>query len=124
MGLTVTLEDGRTACAESIEAFVRAADGFTEYELLDVSGCHGWTRLDVAVHVLAGWQEMLGGLVSPDDGPPTVDAATYWPAFTAEYGADDAVLTLMAQRRRSAAYARPSSAVAQLHDVAAALLAA
>jgi hypothetical protein len=76
VGLTVGLDDGRTACAESIESFVRAVDAFSEYHLLDASRCHGWTRLDVAVHVLAGWQEMLGGLVSVRDSDPTVDAAT------------------------------------------------
>ena len=84
MGLTVGLDDGRTACAESIESFVRAVDAFSEYHLLDASRCHGWTRLDVAVHVLAGWQEMLGGLVSVRDSDPTVDAATYWSAFATE----------------------------------------
>ncbi|MCD4525711.1 maleylpyruvate isomerase N-terminal domain-containing protein [Nocardioides sp. cx-173] len=122
MGLTVALEEGRTACAESIEAFVRAVDAFSEYDLLDVSRCHGWTRLDVAVHVLAGWQEMLGGLVSVDESEPTVDAATYWSAFATQYATDDPVPTLMSQRRRSAAYARPSLATAQLHDVSSALM--
>ena len=122
MGLTVALDDGRTACAESIEAFVRAVDALSEYELLGASRCHGWTPLDVAVHVLAGWQEMLGGLVSVDDSDPTVDAATYWSAFATEYATDDPVPTLMSQRRRSAAYARPSSATAQMHDVASALM--
>ena len=122
MGLTVALDLGRTACAESIESFVRAVDAFSEYHLLDASRCHGWTRLDVAVHVLAGWQEMLGGLVSVRDSDPTVDAATYWSAFATESATDDPVPTLMSQRRRSAAYARPSSATAQMHDVAAALM--
>jgi hypothetical protein len=65
---------------------------------------------------------MLGGLVSPVDDEPTVDAATYWSAFAAEYGSEEPVPVLMAQRRRTAAYARPASACEQLHDVAAALL--
>jgi hypothetical protein len=118
----VALDDGRVACAESVEAFLAATDAFSEHELLDSSRCHGWTRMDVVVHVVAGWQEMLSGLVSVVDSPPTVDAATYWPAFAAEYGSEDPVSTLMSQRRRTAAYARPSSAVLHLHDVAAALL--
>lgn len=120
--LTVAVDDGRTACTESIEAFLRAVDALSEYELLDVSRCHGWTRLDVVVHVLAGWQEMLGGLVSVADADPTVGAATYWSAFAIQYATDDPVPALMAQRRRTAAYARPSSATAQMHDVATALL--
>lgn len=122
MGLTVALEEARAACAGTIEAFVRAVDDVSEHDLLGASRCHGWSRLDVVVHVMAGWQEMLGGLVSFVDSGPTVDAATYWSAFAAEYATDDPVPTLMAQRRRSDAYARPSSAVAQLHDVASALV--
>lgn len=122
MGLTVPFDDGRAACAESIQAFVRAVDGFSEHDLFGASRCHGWTRLDVAVHVLNGWHEMLGGLVSAVDAEPTVDAATYWPAFAAQFADDDPVGTLMAQRRRSAAYARPSSATEHLHDVASALV--
>lgn len=118
MGLGVALEEGRTACAESVEAFVRAAEGFSEHDLLGASRCHGWTRLDVVVHMIAGWYDMLGGLVSPVDSEPTVDAATYWPAFATAYHADDPVPALMSQRRRSAAYVRPASATEQLRDVA------
>ena len=122
VGVSFTLDVGRIACAESIAAFLRAADGFSEYELLGGSRCHGWTRLDVVVHVIAGWQEMLTGLVSPVDLRPTVDAATYWSAFASEYGGEDPVLALMSQRRRAALYTRPAAAKAQLHDVAAAVL--
>jgi hypothetical protein len=96
-----------------------AVGSLSEYELLDASRCHGWTRLDVVVHLIAGWQEMLGGMVSPVDAEPSVDAATYWPAFAGEYATDDPVPVLMSQRRRTAAYARPASATAQLRDVAA-----
>lgn len=122
MGLTIAVEPGRRACADSVVGFVAAADGFTEWELLGASRCHGWTRLDVVVHVLAGWQEMLGGFVSPVAAEPTVDAASYWSAFADEFGSDDPIPTLMAQRRRTAVYSRPASARIQLHDVADALL--
>ena len=121
MGFSVSLDEGRTACVDSIDSFVRAVESFSEYDLLGGSRCHGWTRLDVTVHVLAGWQEMLGGMVSLVDAEPTVDAATYWRAFAADYATDDSVPTLMAQRRRAAAYARPESATSQLRDVAAAV---
>lgn len=121
MGLSVSLERGRAACAESLDAFVRAVDSFSEYELLAASRCHGWSRLDVVTHVLAGWEEMLGGMVSPVDTQPSVDAATYWSAFASEYGAADPVQTLMSQRRRTMAYARPASATAHMHDVAGAV---
>jgi hypothetical protein len=119
--LSVDVETGRRAFAESVTSFLRAVDGFGEWELLGASRCHGWTRLDVVVHVIAGWQEMLGGMVSVVDRAQTVDAASYWPAFAAEYRQDDPVVPLMAQRRRTAAFARPASARAELHDVAAAV---
>lgn len=122
MALTVDLATGRTAFADSVTAFVRAVDGFAEWDLLGASRCHGWTRLDVASHVIAGWQEMLGGFVSPVDDVPTVDAASYWPAFDEEYDDPDPVVPLMAQRRRTAAYLRPDSVRAQLRDVADAVL--
>ena len=122
MELTIVPAAARPACAESVRALLRAVDGMSELELLDVSRCRGWTRLDVVVHLVGGWHEMLGGLVSPVDGPPTVDSASYWTAFADAFVDDDPVPTLMAQRRRTAAYARPAAAVEQLRDVGAAVL--
>ncbi len=122
MDLSVALETSRAACAESIESFLLAIDDLSEHELLAASRCHGWTRLDVAVHMIAGWQEMLGGLVSPVDAEPSVDAATYWTAFATAYADEDPVPALMAQRRRTATFTRPAAATDQLRDVAAALL--
>ncbi|HEY0951369.1 maleylpyruvate isomerase N-terminal domain-containing protein [Nocardioides sp.] len=117
MALTVDLETGRTAFLASVREFVAAVDDLDEWSLLGASRCHGWTRLDVVVHVVAGWQEMLGGFVSPVDGPPSVDAASYWPAFEAQ-ATDEPLEALLAQRRRTTAYSRPDSARAQMHDVA------
>jgi hypothetical protein len=122
MGLDVDLTTGRAACADSVRGFLAAVDSFDELDLLEPSRCLGWSRLDVVVHVVAGWHEMLGGLVSVVDAEPTVDAASYWNAFQEAYGDEDEVLVLMAQRRGTAAYARPSAATGQLHDVAEAVL--
>jgi uncharacterized protein (TIGR03083 family) len=122
MDLAVDVVAGRSACSESVGAFGRAVDAFSEYELLGASRCVGWTRLDVVVHVLAGWQEMLGGMVSIVDAELTVDAASYWSAFAAAFGSEDPVTSLMSQRRRTGLYARPASAVEHLADVGAALV--
>lgn len=119
--LTVDLPEARDAFVTSVDAFVAAARGLGEYDLLGRSRCHGWTRLDVVTHVIAGWQEMLCGFATPDDGPPTVDAASYWPAYAEEFGDDDPVDVLMSQRRRGDAWPRPSSAVGQLRELAAAM---
>lgn len=122
MALTIALDQARPACEESVHRFLAAVDGFTEYELLGASRCHGWARLEVVAHVLAGWQEMLAGLVSPVDQDATVDAESYWSAFEAQYADEDPIAVLMSQRRRSAVFARPASACEQLADVGAALL--
>lgn len=117
MTLTFPLESMRQTCADTVTAFSAAADALGEYELLGASRCHGWTRLDVVVHVVNGWHEMLGGLGSATESAPTVDAASFWTAFDAEQNAADPIAELMAQRRRTAAYSRPAAALAHLHDV-------
>lgn len=121
MEMTVGLPEARAAFTDSVDSFLGAVESFSEYDLLGVSRCHGWTRLDVVTHVIAGCHEMLDGMVSPVQSPPTVDAASYWPAFEAQYGDGDPVAVLMEQRRRTAVHARPESAVRQLRDVAAAV---
>lgn len=123
MAFSVGIEDGRRAFAESIMGFQRAVDGFSEYELLGGTRCHGWTRLDALVHVLAGYQELLLGLVSEVDAEPTVDAASYWKAYAAQFGDEDPVQSLMAQRRRTAYYQRPEAARGHLREIGAAVLA-
>lgn len=119
MPLTVELDSVRDTARDSVTGFVEATVALSEYDLLGASRCHGWSRLDVVVHVVNGWAEMLGGLVSKADRPVTVDAASYWAVFSEQYGDDDPVAVLMSQRRRASAYLRPSSAVEQLRDVAA-----
>lgn len=118
MGLTVETARARAAFEESVDGFVAAVHGLDDYALLRHSRCHGWTRLDVVTHVVAGWHEMLCGLVTQVDEPPTVDAASYWTAFAEEMASEDPVDVLMAQRRRSSVYARPASACAQLAELA------
>lgn len=118
---SVALDDARAACLASIDGFLTAAASVSEHALLTPSRCHGWDRMDVVVHMVNGWLEALGGLVSPGGGPPTVDAAGYWDAFAEQHGDEDAVATLMSQRRRTAAYLRPASAMDQLRDVGASL---
>ena len=110
MSLTVDLPTGRTAFAESVTAFVRAVDAVDEWDLLGASRCHGWTRLDVVVHVLAGWQEMLGGMVVAGRRRPDGRRRVLLDAPSRSLEAGDPLLTLMAQRRRTAAYSRPSAA--------------
>lgn len=121
MTYSVGAAEGREAFLDAMAAFDAALRDLTEMELLQPSRCVGWTRLDVAVHVLAGYQEMMLGLVRRTDDAPTVDAAGFWPVFASAGSGTDEVDVLMEQRRRTAAYRRPAGAMAQLADVAAAL---
>ena len=119
--LRVGLDEARPALLGSVTGFVRAAGSVSEHDLLAVSRCHGWTRLDVVVHLLDGWRELLGGLArpaGPDDGAPDVDAATYWTSWSDEHAGSDGVDALMWQRRRTAVYRRPALAVTELRDIA------
>lgn len=122
MPFTVPLGDARAAFDASVTAFLDAVGSLSEWDLLASSRCHGWTRLDLTAHVLTGWQEMLGGFVTLVDDGPTVDAGSYWTAFSKVTAGSDPVEVLTAQRRRAAAYARPSALLHQLRDVAGAVL--
>jgi hypothetical protein len=122
--MRVDLEPGRDVLLASVEAFVGAATSLSEHELLGSSRCHGWARLDVVSHVLGGWQELLGGLACATEAAPDVDAATYWTAYATDHDGVDPVDALMWQRRRTAAYRRPSLALAELRDVGEVLAAA
>lgn len=122
MSFSVTVGEARSAFDASVTAFSGAVAALPEWELLAASRCHGWTRLEVTAHVVAGWQEMLGGFVSLVDADPTVDAASYWTSFAEMTSGSDRVEVLMAQRRRTAAYLRPAGLVEQMRDVSAAVL--
>ena len=122
MSFSVTVSDARSAFDASVAAFSSAVSSLPEWDLLASSRCHGWTRLEVIAHVVAGWQEMLGGLVSLVDADPTVDAASYWTSFAEMTSGSDRVEVLMAQRRRAATYLRPAGLVEQMRDVSAAVL--
>ena len=43
---------------------MRVVGAAGDSDLLAASRCHGWTVLDVVVHVRVGLQEMLGGVVA------------------------------------------------------------
>lgn len=124
MPLTVASDVAGAAFEASVTAFTDAVVSLPEWALLASSRCHGWTRMDVAVHVLAGWQEMLGGFVTVVDDEATVDAASYWTAFADLMSGSDRVDILMAQRRRAATYVRPRVMLEQLREVADAVLSA
>jgi Mycothiol maleylpyruvate isomerase N-terminal domain len=101
------------------DAFVAAAQRYSEYDLLGAATVHGWSRLDVVVHVRAGLEEMVGVCAAQVDDEPDHDAASYWASFAEEDDADDAVPRILWMRRTASAYTRPTGALQHLTDVVA-----
>jgi len=118
-GLRVRHGEGLSAFVDQLDRFVEACETLSDHDLLAPSRCWGWAALDVVVHVRAGLQEMLGGVVSRSDGPPDTDAGTYWAAELPGADAEaDELDALLWTRRTASAHRRPSSAVRQLRAVA------
>jgi hypothetical protein len=88
-----------------LDAFVAAAESFSDYDLLGASRVHGWSRLEAVVHVRAGLEEMVGVCATQVEAEPDHDAASYWASFAADD--NDAVPQILWMRRTAAAYSRP-----------------
>ena len=101
---------------QQIRQTVSAADALSDLQLLAPSRCHGWSALDVVVHLRMGLQEMVVGAGPTDDGPDH-DAASYWASHPDDRD-DDPVPHILWVRRVASAYGRPSAAVSHLKDVA------
>jgi hypothetical protein len=104
---------------EQLDAFVGAAESFSDYDLLGASRVHGWSRLEVVVHCRLGLEEMVGVCAMQVDEPCDHDAASYWASFAADD--DDQVPHILWMRRTATAYTRPDGALRHLDDVAAML---
>lgn len=115
--LAFTHVDAVDALSAQIADFVSAARSCKDLELLGPSRCHGWSRVDVVVHVRAGLDEMARGTTARALTSADHDAATYW---RGHLGADlvDPVDGILWLRRVASAYARPVRAVRHLEDVA------
>ncbi|MEW1953698.1 maleylpyruvate isomerase N-terminal domain-containing protein [Terrabacter sp. NPDC080008] len=105
-----------TLCRQ-VGEFVEAAEGCDDLQLLAPARCHGWSRLDVVVHVRSGLQEMALGTLVTSSLAPDHDAASYWSAHPDDRDRDP-VPHILWLRRTAAAYGRPTSAVAHLREVA------
>jgi hypothetical protein len=125
--LSVDHDTGRHAFLAQLDRTTTALATLDDHALLTPSRCHGWSALEVAVHLRTGLQELLGGVVSPTDATPDRDAASYWAAFppAADSSDDrDEVDAILWTRRTASAYGRPRGAVQHLLDTAEPLRAA
>jgi len=121
--LSYSHADAAPAFERQVDAFVGAASALDDLALLGSSRCYGWSVLDLVVHVRLGLQEMAVGTSVRADGAPDHDAASYWSTRPDDRD-DDPVPHILWLRRTASAYARPTSAVTHLRDVAAAALTA
>ena len=91
-----------------LDAFLAAAESFSDYDLLGASRVHGWSRLEVVVPVRAGLEEMVGVCAAQVGAEPDHDAASYWASFAADD--DDGIPHILWMRRTATAYNRPEGA--------------
>lgn len=117
--MRITHADGAATFVDQLRTFVAAASALDDDQLGAPSRCRGWLVGDVLVHVHLGLQEMLLGLLDPTDDDPDRDAATYWTAPPPRTDpATDALGGARFVRLLSAAYSRPTTAVAHLRPTA------
>jgi hypothetical protein len=115
--LSVSHHEALGLLQEQLRDFTTVVGALSDLELLEASLCHGWSRVDLLVHVRMGLEEVLGGCVAQTDQPPDHDAASYWSCHPDDRDADP-VPHILWLRRTAAAYARPAAAVRHLEDVA------
>lgn len=101
---------------QQINETVKAVESLSDMQLLAPSRCHGWSALDLVVHLRMGLQEMVIG-VAPSNDAPDHDAASYWDSHP-DNRDDDPVSHILWLRRVASAYSRPSAAVTHLKQVA------
>ncbi|GAA5152542.1 maleylpyruvate isomerase N-terminal domain-containing protein [Amycolatopsis dongchuanensis] len=90
--------------SRSWTALRAAVAGIPDEDFDRPSGCRGWLVRDVVCHLVIGAQDVLITLVTPAEGPATVDAVTYWHLVEPPTGEDelDALIP-----RLAAAYGEP-----------------
>lgn len=100
--------------SRSWTALLAAVAGLPDEDFARPSGCAGWLVRDLVCHLVIDAQDVLITLVTPADGEPTVDAATYWKLVEPPTG-DDPLDALVP--RLAAAYEEPRLLTFHLDDV-------
>ena len=86
--LTVSHHEMVELFEAQLHAFLSAAKELDDLDLLGASRCHGWSRVDVPVHVRLGLEEVTGGCAAQTDRATDHDAASYWASFADDEGND------------------------------------
>lgn len=115
-GLTFAHAIAVERLGQQIEETVKCAGSLSDMQLLGPSRCHGWSALDLVVHLRMGLEEMVIA-VAPSHDEPDHDAASYWGSHPDDRD-EDPVAHILWLRRVASAYSRPSAAVTHLKQVA------
>ena len=95
-----------------------AVDGLADEDWERPSGCTGWLVRDLVCHLVIDAQDVLITLVTPAEGEPTVDSATYWEVSDEPPTGQDPLDALIP--RLAAAYGEPHLLRFHFDDVGAA----
>jgi mycothiol maleylpyruvate isomerase-like protein len=72
---------GKEACRASYSEVLRLLPTLDEDTGWRPTGCAGWTVRDLLLHLLSDAQRAIVALHTPGEGPPDVDAVTYWSSW-------------------------------------------
>jgi hypothetical protein len=115
--LSFQLHEAVDRLREQVGEFATAVRTLAEMQLLAPSLCHGWSVLDLVVHVRMGLPELAIGTTRRTHEAADHDAASYWGTHP-DSRDDDPVPHILWLRRVASAYLRPVAAVAHLSDTA------
>lgn len=101
--------------SRSWTALLTAVAETTDEDFDRPSGCKGWLVRDLACHLVIDAQDVLITLVTPAEGPATVDAASYWKVSDEPPSGEDPLAALIP--RLAAAYGEPRWLKFHLDDV-------
>ncbi|GGC45566.1 maleylpyruvate isomerase [Brevibacterium sediminis] len=96
-------------------ALLRTVAGLRDGDFGRASGCAGWRVQDLVCHLIIDAQDVLITLVTPSEGAPTHDSATYWTVTDFPPTGDDPLDALIP--RLAAAYEDPQLLKFHLDDV-------
>ncbi|QKW07317.1 maleylpyruvate isomerase N-terminal domain-containing protein [Streptomyces sp. NA04227] len=101
--------------SRSWTALLAAVAALDDEDFAQPSGCRGWLVRDLVCHLVIDAQDVLITLVTPAEGEPTVDAATYWKTNDVPPTGEDPLDALIV--RLAAAYEEPHLLKFHLDDV-------
>ncbi|HVM28463.1 MAG TPA: maleylpyruvate isomerase N-terminal domain-containing protein [Mycobacteriales bacterium] len=112
------MTDPRELAGRTWEGVTALLEALDEIDLTRPSLCAGWAVVDVLHHLQFDLVRALTACASPVDAVPTVDAATYWQAWSAAADPVQEARGVRSTRIQAAAYRGPEGLLALWRDTA------